>query len=794
MDIAALSEQTVSVHSHAAGAIHVIALAILLYCGFKALFHEDLKKILIFAFTGLSIDISTVLMLKTSLALTAFSFHFFNFMVLVGLMSLSGILLSKKIGSRKLSDMRGLGRAMPFTAIPLAAGVFGMMGLPPFSAFSSKVLIIYSLMDSGQIFSAMVLAAGEVLFFLVFLRLVRVIFLEKYKGEKLEESPRAKLTPLYVLLGFSLMGGLFPQISVQPFAVFAGIMGSAPVNLPDLSINWPLPALFLCFCGISIYWLGRRSNTLAGFLSAGSCLLAMAFIPFSDADLYGRVFAFLILFMGVLQFIYSINYMDHSHKQYRFYTFFLLMIAGLLGVSLSGELFSMFFFWEIMSGWCLWAALVHEEDSFSVQEASKYFVFNFAGAATLVVGMTLLLKETGSWNFTELAGGFIYTPGVAIAIAMLTLGFLMKAAQLPFRIDYQMHPKPAPTPISGYISSTMLKSGPFMMVKLFFVAAAGVSATGMFLSLELIQHVAAWIGAITIVMAASFAMLTNSMKRLLIFHTVSQLGYVVVGCAIMTSMGLAGGLLHFVSHMFFKNLLFLCAGAIFISTGTDRMDKLGGLAKKMPITFVCFMVGVLAIAGVPIYSGFVSKWMIYHASMDAGFIGVAILALFGSVLTLASFVKFMHSAYLGQLQPACKDAKEASWYMLTPMIILAGLTVIIGTFPGLVLGVINSIVISFNMEPLTIGLATITADGYSLNMMYLTFILFFAMFLVGVVYLVTKTKTRTTHVYVCGVGDLTREDKHVSSANLYEDAKKFIKGVVKVTKKIIGIKGGYVER
>lgn len=792
MDIAALGEQAAS--AYAAEAFHIIALAVFLFCGFKALFHEDLKKVLIFSFVGLSFEISTVLLLKSPLALTAFSFHFFNVVLLVGLMFLAAILLSAQAGSSQLSAMHGLGRALPFTAIPLAVGVFGMMGLPPFSALASKVLIVYSLIDSGQVFSAMLLAGGKILFFLVFLRLVRIIFLERYNGEKIEESKRSKLIPLYILVAFTVIGGLFPQIAVKPFAGFAGIMGSAPVILPDLSINWPLPALFLCVCAIAIYWLGRRSNTLAGFLSAGSCLLAMAIVPFSGADFFGKVFAFLILFMGIGQFVYSISYMNHSHKQYRFFTFFLLMIAGMLGVSLSGELYSMFFFWEIMSGWCLWVALVHEEDAFSVQEASKYFVFNFAGAAVLVVGMTLLLKEAGSWNFAELAGGFIYTPVVAIAIALLTLGFLMKAAQLPFRIDYQMHPKPAPTPISGYISSTMLKTGPFMMVKLFFVAAAGVSVTGMFLTLELIQHVVAWIGALTIVMAASFAILTNSMKRLLIFHTVSQIGYVVVGCAILTSLGLAGGLFHFLAHMFFKNLLFLCAGAIFISTGTDRMDQLGGLARKMPITFLCFMVGVLAISGVPMLSGFVSKWMIYHASIDAGFVAIGILALFGSVLTLASFIKFMHSAYLGQLQDTTRNAKEASWYMLVPMLVLSTLTVLIGVFPGIALGTINTILAGFNLETLDVGLATISSGVHALNMWYLSFVLLSAIALVGLAYLLTKTKTRTTHVYACGVGDLTPEDEHVSSENFYEDSKKFIKGVVKTIKTIVGIKGDYVER
>ena len=375
-----------------------------------------------------------------------------------------------------------------------------------------------------------------------------------------------------------------------------------------------------------------------------------------------------------------------------------------------------------------------------------------------------MYNETGHWNYSDIVDNFQYNQTTAIAVLLLTLAFLMKAAQLPFRIDYQMHPKPAPTPISGYISSTVLKSGPFMMVKIFALAAAGVTA-GTLIPLELIMHVSGWIGALTIIIAASFAMLTNSMKRLLIFHTVSQLGYVVVGCSLMTSIGLAGGLLHFVNHMFFKNLLFLCAGAVFISTGTDKMDKLGGLGRKMPITFICFMIGVLSIAGVPLYSGFVSKWMIYHAVMESGFIGIAILALFGSVLTLASFIKFMHSAYLGQMQDSVKDAKEASWYMLLPMSILAGLSVLLGVFPGLALAPVNSMLAEFNMQPLDITLSSITHGAASINLLFLSTMLLLGMALPRLVYVLTKTKTRKTHVFVCGVGDLTPEESHVSSVN-----------------------------
>ncbi len=793
MDTVALGQTTALVHGNSAEVLHVICTIIFVFCGIRALFHKDLKKILLYSLVGLIVDVRSLLTIDSSFALAAFFFHIFNFFLCIGMMYIAAHALGKAVGSDRIDDMRGAGRVVPRMGIPLAAGLFAMMGLPPFATFFSKLVMVSAFIDSGGVLTSILLAGGELLYFLVFIRVIKIVFLDKYNGPSLQDKNWKAVAPSYLLLAFSIIGGLLPQIAVKPFVPLAGLMGSPGTGIPPLAISWPIPVLWLMAGAAVVYFIGRKSNKMAGLLSSLVCLSAMPTLLLSSAGAYGISFAVLILFMATLQFFYSVSYMEHSHDQYRFYTCFLVMISGLLGVSLSQDIFSTFFFWEIMSGWIMYLALAHEEDAFSVQEATKYFTFNYLGAAFLVVGVVVMYEVTGYWDYGKMAENFQYTQPMAIAVLLLTLGFIMKAAQLPFRIDYWMHPKPAPTPISGYISSTVLKSGPFMMVKIFFIASLGVTATT-FLPLDLIKHVSGWIGALTIIMAASFAMLTNSMKRLLIFHTVSQLGYVMVGCSLMTSMGLAGGLLHFVNHMFFKNLLFLCAGAVFISTGTDKMDKLGGLGRKMPLTFICFMIGVLSISGVPLYSGFVSKWIIYHAVMDSGYIGIAVVSLFGSVLTLASFIKFMHSAYLGQMQDSVRDAREASWYMLVPMSILAGLSVLLGIFPGMALAPINTMLVDFNLQPLQISLSSITHGVDSINMLFIVAILLLGMGLAGLLYLLTKPKTRKTHVYVCGVGDLTPEDSHVSSVNFYEDAKNIIKGSVKLVKKTIGLKGDYVER
>ena len=208
MNTAALNEATALIQGHSAEALHIICTIVFVYCGVRALFHRELKKVLIYSLVGLVVDIRSLLTLDSSLALASFFFHVFNFVIIVGMMLITAKLLREKAGSDKLDDMRGLGRAIPRTAIPLAAGLFAMMGLPPFSAFFSKYLMIAAFIDSGNVISSVLLAGGEVLYFLVFIRVIRIVFLDKYRGEALVDRKLKDLKPAYILLCFITIGGL----------------------------------------------------------------------------------------------------------------------------------------------------------------------------------------------------------------------------------------------------------------------------------------------------------------------------------------------------------------------------------------------------------------------------------------------------------------------------------------------------------------------------------------------------------------------------------------------------------
>jgi len=189
----------------------------------------------------------------------------------------------------------------------------------------------------------------------------------------------------------------------------------------------------------------------------------------------------------------------------------------------------------------------------------------------------------------------------------------------------------------------------------------------------------------------TMALAQHDFKRLLAFHSISQIGYVLTAVGLATGLGLSAGLYHAMNHTLFKGLLFLAAGAVLHETGTTDLDRLGGLAKRMPHTTVLFLIGAFSISGIPPFNGFASKWMIYQAtyqkaveSGNIGYVLVTVVALVTSTLTLASFVKVTQSVFFGQLPKELENVKEVPVGMRLAMGVFAVLCVLTGLFPNLV--------------------------------------------------------------------------------------------------------------
>ena len=234
------------------------------------------------------------------------------------------------------------------------------------------------------------------------------------------------------------------------------------------------------------------------------------------------------------------------------------------------------------------------------------------------------------------------------------------------------------------ISGVLTKSGIYGIIRITYFLFQSMG-------LGTMQFLLVFIGSVSMFVCVTMALAQHDFKRLLAYHSISQIGYVLAAVGLASGLGFSAGLYHAMNHTLFKGLLFLAAGAVLHETGTTDLGKLGGLSKKMPHTTVLFLVGAFSISGVPPFNGFASKWMIYQATYqravetgNIGFLAVTIVALITSVLTLASFVKVTQSVFFGQLPAEYENVKEVPFGMRLAMGILAALCILTGLFPRFV--------------------------------------------------------------------------------------------------------------
>ena len=271
-----------------------------------------------------------------------------------------------------------------------------------------------------------------------------------------------------------------------------------------------------------------------------------------------------------------------------------------------------------------------------------------------------------------------------IAFALLLAGFSTKAFIVPFHPLAADAHGAAPASVSLLISGVLTKSGLYAIIRLCYFLFQVMDKGTM-------QFLLVFLGCVSMLVCVTMALAQHDFKRLLAFHSISQIGYVLTAVGLATALGLSAGLYHAMNHTIFKGLLFLAAGAVMHQTGTGDLNRLGGLARKMPHTTVMFLIGAFSISGLPPFNGFASKWMIYQAiyqkAVESGnflFVFALIAALVTSVLTLASFVKVSQSVFFGQLSVEFENTEEAPIGMRIAMGLLAALCVVTGLFPNLV--------------------------------------------------------------------------------------------------------------
>lgn len=436
--------------------------------------------------------------------------------------------------------------------------------------------------------------------------------------------------------------------------------------LPDLLANATLLAL-LVYAVVA----GR------GLIAGGPVLQQLSWLGETvnlrlALDGFSLFMLMAVALVGLAAALFSIDYMEHYGAKANFYALYLVMIAGMNGLILATDLFSVYVFLEVaaIASYALVAFGLGREE---LEAAFKYLMLSVVASAFLVAGIAVIFGLTGQLDFAAVAAGLKELnagPVLGLVTAFFLLGFGLKAALVPFHAWLpDAHPS-APAPISAVLSGLLIKvSGVYAMTRIF-LNVFGLTPA--------LSAVLMGLGAVSIVVAALLALGQKDMKRMLAYSSISQVGYVVLGIGIGTPLGLAGGLFHLFNHALAKGLLFLTSGSVQQATGTRNMDEMGGLAKRMPVTAVTNLVGALSIAGVPPLNGFWSKLIIIVALIQAGHPVYAVIAVLASVLTLWYYLLMQRKAFFGRLNEKWAAVKEAPFWMTASVVLLALLCVGVG--------------------------------------------------------------------------------------------------------------------
>ncbi len=401
-----------------------------------------------------------------------------------------------------------------------------------------------------------------------------------------------------------------------------------------------------------------------------------------EVDALGLTFALLGITAYWLSCVYSFGYMKGKQHLGHYYTLFLMLAGASIGFFLTGDIFNMFIMMEIVTFSAVALTASNTEKTTAIEGAFKYLINCSIGSAMTLTGIALIYMNCHTLNLAQLA---TILPGnvnltTLMAFALILIGFCVESAMIPFHASFVDAHTVAPSSVSMILSGMVLKLGVYGMIRICYVVFRAIDTA----QLEILLTA---FGTLTMFIGVTMALAQHDFKRLLAFHSVSQLGYIIAAAGLCTSLGLTGSLYHAINHTLFKGLLFLCAGAVIHSTGTSDLDSLGGLSKRMPKTCLCFLVGAFSISGLPPFNGFVSKWMIYQAAYAKAvttgnfyYAIVTVTALVVSVMTLASFVKVLHSVFFGQLKAEHENVHEAPGIMLFPMYLMSALCILTGIF------------------------------------------------------------------------------------------------------------------
>ena len=455
------------------------------------------------------------------------------------------------------------------------------------------------------------------------------------------------------------------------------------MNILLVAIGLPIVTAIAILCIPARIKLLREALSVAGMavnliiaahLLGKNIALSMPWVgPGIDFSLRLYSFnSFIIISAAVLGFLitlYSVSSMYGKNYSKLLLVYILLSFGLMNGALLSDNLIAMLFFWEGLLLTLFAMIALGNKNAF--RTATKAFLIVGVCDLFMMIGIALAGNISGTLSMSKMA---VPMAGLgALAFIFMMIGAISKAGSMPFHSWIPDAAIDAPLPFMAFFPGALEKlMGIYFLTRIsldiFKLEAHSWASTLMMV-----------IGAVTILAAVLMALIQKNYKRLLSYHAISQVGYMILGIGTMTPVGIVGGLFHMINNAMYKSCLFLTGCAVEKEAGTADLDKLGGLGLKMPVTFACFIITALSISGVPPFNGFFSKELVYDGALERGRI-FYIAAALGSFFTAASFLKLGHAAFLGKLDDRNAKVKEAPWIMLIPMILIALGCIVFGIY------------------------------------------------------------------------------------------------------------------
>ncbi len=471
---------------------------------------------------------------------------------------------------------------------------------------------------------------------------------------------------------------------------------------------------------------------------------------------------------SVLTITYSLRFMRGKRQQFNYYMYIILTAIASVAAVLANNLILLLVFWGFL-GLTLYLLINMGQKAEAVSK--KTFIIVGGSDAIMIFGIGILYYLVGTF---QMDGIKIYLDSTLPIVAYLCIAIacFAKAGAMPFHSWIPDCAEAAPVPVVAFLPASLDKLlGIYLLARISLDLFIMNQAMNIFLML---------VGAFTIIAAVMMALVQHNMKRLLGYHAVSQVGYMVLGIGTGNPIGIAGALFHMLNNAVYKSCLFFTAGNVEYRARTSELDKLGGLAKLMPLTFASCLIASLSISGIPPFNGFVSKWMIYQGLISQLLVKsyalriTAILclvaAMFGSGLTLASFMKLIHATFLGQPDAELREKRinEVSWFMWLPVILLAIICLLFGIFA-------NQLPLKYFILPAVSGVSLLGVWNASLATLLIIIGLLLGLIIFIVKGLRPTLRQDTTYV---GGGVFDLQKNRVSGTEFYNTVREY--GILKL--------------